>query len=43
MDFGGDKIVGVVGGWDSEGNHRNYGPRSYLKEEEFIKDVLSFM
>ncbi|SMF19872.1 hypothetical protein SAMN02745866_01227 [Alteromonadaceae bacterium Bs31] len=40
MSFGSEPVVGVVGGWDSKGDHSNYGPRSYRSEEDFIKDVL---
>lgn len=41
MPFGKEAIFGVVGGWDNEGNHYNYGPRGYMSEEEFIEDVLN--
>lgn len=33
-----DEFVGVVGGWNSEGGHLNYGPRKYSDVESFIKD-----
>lgn len=34
-------IAGVVGGWDSEENHHNYGPRTYTGASDFVKDVLT--
>lgn len=37
MDSG---VFGVVGGWDSDGGHNNYGAREYKSSAEFIKDVL---
>lgn len=40
MNFGNDRIVGVLGGWNAEGGHSNYGPRGYKLESDFIKDVL---
>lgn len=40
MTFGEEAFVGVVGGWDNEGGHSNYGPRGYKREDEFIEDVL---
>ena len=41
MSFGGEDFVGVVGGWDSEGNHSNFGPRDYLSDDQFIMDILN--
>jgi len=35
-----DKVVGVVGSWDKEGNHNNYGARGYSDVESFVKEVL---
>lgn len=40
MNFGDDSVVGVLGGWDSEGSHQNYGPRSYSAQQDFVSDVL---
>lgn len=34
-------VVGVVGGWDSEGSHLNYGPRSYSSAKMFVDDVMA--
>lgn len=41
MNFGDESIVGVVGSWDSEGRHSNFGARGYSSEEEFIEDILA--
>ncbi len=35
------RIYGVVGSWDREGNHSNFGERTYRTSEEFVADVLS--
>lgn len=40
MTFGNEPVVGVLGGWNSDGGHSNYGSRGYKTEAEFIKDVL---
>ena len=40
MKFGDEEFVGVVGGWDGEGNHSNFGPRTYRTEMEFVEDVI---
>ena len=37
----GDEIVGVVGGWNAEGGHENFGPRGYKTSTEFVNDILS--
>jgi len=34
------RIYGVVGGWDREGDHHNFGGRRYKTPEEFVADVL---
>jgi hypothetical protein len=43
FQFDNEDFVGVVGGWDSEGNHSNFGSRSYKTEQEFVADVLEAM
>ncbi len=32
--------IGVVGSWDSNGNHQNHGLQAYRSESEFIADNL---
>ncbi|WP_199611154.1 hypothetical protein [Flocculibacter collagenilyticus] len=36
-----DELVGIVGGWTSDGSHKNYGGRTYQDHESFIDDILS--
>lgn len=31
---------GVVGAWNKEGNHENFGPRDYRTQEAFVDDIL---
>ena len=40
MTFGEEDVVGVVGGWNKEGGHNNYGSRGYNSEKEFIEETL---
>lgn len=40
LDLWGDEVIGALGGWSREGDHMNYGPRSYKTSEAFVQDVL---
>jgi len=40
IGVGNVRAFGAVGGWDGEGNHYNYGPRTYRGPAEFAADVL---
>jgi len=40
IDVTNSGIAGVVGGWDIEGGHQNYGPRGYKKASDFVNDVF---
>ncbi len=40
LDITDSGFFGVVGGWDSEGGHHNYGPREYRSSADFVADVL---
>lgn len=40
IDITKSRIYGVVGGWDREGSHSNFGGRTYKTSEEFVADVL---
>ena len=40
LNLGEYNVAGVLGGWDQQGQHSNYGPRSYKTFAEFIKDAL---
>ena len=40
FQLGGDDVVGVVGAWTKEGNHMNFGPRTYhYNEDQFLADI----
>jgi hypothetical protein len=41
MDITKSRIYGVVGSWDREGNHSNFGGRTYKTSEEFVADALN--
>lgn len=34
-----DTVVGVMGGWDADGNHLNFGPRAYDDIDSFIEEL----
>lgn len=40
FNFGDSAVAGVLGGWDSRDDHRNYGSRAYSSADAFIVDVL---
>ncbi|MDP5211311.1 hypothetical protein [Microbulbifer sp. 2205BS26-8] len=40
VNIEGEAVAGVLGGWNSDGGHRNFGLRGYKSENQFIADVF---
>lgn len=39
-DLGESDVAGVLGGWNDEGDHLNFGPRLYRTAEAFVRDTV---
>ena len=40
LDYGEKEFIAVVGGWDEDGSHMNFGIRNYQTGQDFVTDIL---